>query len=81
MGGSKFDRLVKLREGQARLIKATQDFLSKSQQKRTIDGGEQVNKVVDFHAGICAVTVSQSTTEQVSGPLSRSFDYRGYRAS
>jgi hypothetical protein len=42
---------VKLRNGQARLIKVTQEFLSKNQRKRIIDGGEKANKVVKFHAG------------------------------
>ena len=43
--------MVNLREDQARLIKVTQENLSKNQRKRTIYGGEKVNKVVDFHVG------------------------------
>jgi len=35
---------MKLRDGQARLIKVTQEFQSKNQRKRTIDGGEKVKK-------------------------------------
>ena len=33
----------------ARLIKVTQEFLSKNQRKRTIDGGEKAKKMVEFH--------------------------------
>ena len=38
-GPNLIDYLVKLRDGQARLINITQVFLSRSQRKRTIDGG------------------------------------------
>jgi len=41
----------KLHDGQARLIKVTQEFLSKNQRKRTIDGGEKTKKVVEFQVG------------------------------
>ena len=50
-GRNLLDYLVKLRNGQARLIKVTQEFLSKNRRKRTIDGGEKANKVVEFHVG------------------------------
>ena len=40
-GRNLMDYLVKLRDGQARLIKITQEFLSKNQRKRTIEGGEK----------------------------------------
>jgi len=59
--------MVKLRDGQARLNKVTQEFLSKTQHKRTIDGGEKANKVVKFHVVIYVLLQSQSTTENVSG--------------
>ena len=77
-GRNFIDNLVKQREDQARFIKVTQDLLSKYQRKRTIDGGEKVNKVVDFHVSNY-VLLLQYPTEQVGGPLSRSFDYHGYR--
>ena len=51
MGRNLIDYLVKLRGGRARQIKVTQEFLSKNQQKWSIDGGEKVNKVVEFHVG------------------------------
>ena len=41
--------LVKLRDGQARLIKVTQEFLSKNQRNQIIDGEEKAHKVVEFH--------------------------------
>ena len=34
------DYLVKLREGQATLVRATRDFLKKNQRKRAADGRE-----------------------------------------
>ena len=43
-GRNLIDYLMKLRDGQARLIKVTQDFLSKNQRKWTIDGGEKTKK-------------------------------------
>ena len=54
-GRNLIDYLAKLREGQSRLIKVTQEFLSKNQRKRTIDGGEKSKKVVDFHVGNCVL--------------------------
>ena len=47
-GRNLIDSLVKLREGQARLIKVTQEFLSRNQRKRTIDGGEKSKKWLSF---------------------------------
>ena len=41
------DYLVKLREGKARLIKVTQDFV----QKISENGPWMVEKVVEFHVG------------------------------
>ena len=40
-----------------------------------MDGGEKVDNMVDIHVGNYVLL---QYTEQVSGPLSRSYDYRGH---
>ena len=44
---------MKLCKVQGKLIKVTHEFLSKNQQKWTINGGEKVNNVVEFHVANC----------------------------
>ena len=65
------DHLVKLRDGQAILIKVTQEFLLKNQRKRTIDGGEKANKVVYFYVGNCVVLLQcpNRPPSTLAGPL------------
>ena len=51
-GGKKVeDYLVRLREAQVTLIKATQEFLKKNQRKRAADGRVKSKKVTIFVVG------------------------------
>ena len=45
------DCLVKLREGQATLVRATREFLKKNQRKRASDGREKRQEVTKFEVG------------------------------
>jgi hypothetical protein len=45
------DYLVKLREGQAMLIKSTRDYLKKNQRKRSADGQAKSKNVTKFEVG------------------------------
>ena len=45
------DYLVKLREGQATLVRATRDFLNMNQRKRAADGQEKRQEVTKFEVG------------------------------
>ena len=45
------DYLVKLREGQATLVRDTREFLKKNQQKRAADGREKRQEVAKFEVG------------------------------
>ncbi len=45
------DCLVKLREGQATLVRATREFLNKNQRKRASDGREKRQEVTKFEVG------------------------------
>ena len=67
------DYLVKLREGQATLIRAIREFLKKNQRKRAADGREKRQEVTKFEVGQYVLLKSPNKSPDKLSSL-----YRGY---